>query len=139
MPFLLDTCALSELVAIERDPKAVENILRLPREELFLSAITIGELQNGTEQLAPCARKEFLRTWLDDHILKLYLNATFALDTAIALTWGTLMADLKRRGLTMQVKDSQIAATALVHDLTVVTRNESDFRHAGVRILNPWK
>ena len=139
MAYLLDTCALSELVAKNPNPVAVGNILRLPREAIFLSVITIGELQKGVDELDPCQRKDFLKVWLEDHVLGLYLDRTFDLDILTARAWGTLSASLEARGLTMQTRDSFIAATALVHDLTVVTRNEHDFAPSSVRILNPWK
>ncbi len=69
----------------------------------------------------------------------LYLHKIIVFDVEEAVAWGALVATLRRKRLPMSVIDSLIAATALVHDLTIVTRNETDFRHAGVRILNPWK
>jgi predicted nucleic acid-binding protein len=139
MAYLLDTCALSELVAKKPHRPAVEKILRLPREDIFLSTITIGEIQSEIDELQPCERKVFLQVWLEDHVLKLYSDRTIAVDIAVARVWGTLSANLIARGRTMQVKDSLIAATALVHGLTVVTRNEGDFAHSGVRVFTPWK
>ena len=139
MPYLLDTCALSELVAIKRDPRAVDNILRLPREELFVSSLTIGEIQDGIDHLPPCGRKDFLTSWLEHDVLRAYSNPPLPVDVILAREWGRLTASLRRRGLPMQIKDSLIAATALVHGLQVVTRNDSDFAHAGVRIFNAWK
>ena len=104
MAYLLDTCALSELVAKKPHRPAVENILRLPREDIFLSTITIGEIQSGIDELQPCERKVFLQVWLEDHVLKLYSDRTIAVDIAVARVWGTLSANLIARGRTMQVK-----------------------------------
>jgi predicted nucleic acid-binding protein len=139
MAFLLDTCALSELVATKPHRTAVENILKLPRPELYLCTITIAEIQSGVDEMKPQPRKDFLRHWLEAHVLTLYGPRTYSLDVAIARTWGRMNATLIRRGLTMHWKDSVIAATALEHSLIVVTRNETDFAPSGVKILNPWK
>lgn len=139
MAFLLDTCTLSEFVATKPEAKVVGRLLALPREAIHISAMTIGELEQGVSELKASKRKEFLRTWLVDHILPLYGERILAVDVIVARRWGSLAATLKARGRKMQIKDSLIAATALVHDLTVVTRNASDFAHAEVRILNPWE
>jgi toxin FitB len=139
LAFLLDTCSLSELVTESPYPSAVEQLTALPRNEIFLSVMTIGELQQGVAEMAPCRRRTFLKTWLEEHVLPLYAHCTLNIDTPIARQWGILAAQLKERGKKMQVKDSLIAATALAHGLTVVTRNESDFAHCGVRVFNPWR
>ena len=77
MPYLLDTCALSEFVAPDPDLKAVERLVHLPRNEIYLCAITIGELEQGITEMQPCDRKAFLRKWLDEHVLMLYAERTF--------------------------------------------------------------
>ena len=69
----------------------------------------------------------------------IYLHKVIVFDVEEATAWGTLVAAMRRKKFPMAILDSQIAATALTHDLTLVTRNESDFAHTGVRILNPWK
>ena len=139
MAFLLDTCALSELVAKRRDPHVVEAILALPRDEWFISIATVGEIRRGIDQMDEGTRRHFLETWFHEHVLGLYLHKIIVFDVEEATEWGTLVATLRRKRLPMSVVDSLIAATALVHGLTIVTRNESDFVHAGVRILNSWK
>ncbi len=138
--FLLDTCALSELVAPRPEPHAVDGIMALPQAEWFIAAVTVGEIRRGIDNLDDGKRRNFLENWFTEHTFAgIYLHKVIVFDSEEATAWGTLVAALKRKNLPMSVVDSQIAATALVHNLTVVTRNESDFQHSGVRILNPWK
>ncbi len=139
MSYLLDTCSLSEFVVPKPDPKAVNALTALPREEIYVSAITLGELEQGVSELRPGPRKAFLRRWLDEHVFTLYAERTIPVETTVAREWGILNARLKEQGSKLQFKDSLIAATALVHGLTVVTRNQTDFAAAGVSIFNPWK
>ena len=139
MEYLFDTYALSELVAKRPNPHAVEALLALPREAWFLSSITVGEIRRGIDQSDPGKSRSFLESWFQEHIRGIYLHKVIVFDVEEATAWGTLVATLRRKHLPTGVVDSMLAATALVHGLTVVTRNESDFAHCGVPILNPWK
>ncbi|HVT80785.1 MAG TPA: type II toxin-antitoxin system VapC family toxin [Phycisphaerae bacterium] len=139
MPYLLDTCAISELSRIKPNPAVKETLLSMPRDELHLSTISVGEIQYGIQLRPDSAEKTRLASWLSMSILAVFGDRILEFDVFDALRWGDLMADLKHRGLTMQLQDSLIAAMALENSLTLVTRNESDFAHSGVRILNPWK
>ena len=137
--FLLDTCALSELVAKRPHPQAVEAILALPRDQCFIAAVSVGEIRRGIDELDQGTRRDFLETWFQEHVRGIYLHNIIVFDADVATTWGTLVATMRRNRLPMSVPDSQIAATALFHDLIVVTRNETDFAPSGGRILNPWR
>jgi hypothetical protein len=137
--FLLDTCALSELVAKRPNPHAVEAIVALPRDQWFIAAATVGEIKRGIEGLDDGKRRSFLENWFNEHVCGIYLHKVIVFDVEEATTWGALVSTLRRRHLSMSVVDSQIAATALAHHLAVCTRNDSDFTHAGVRVFNPWK
>ena len=139
MAFLLDTCAISELGKPRPDRSVKDALLALPREELHLSTISLGEIQYGIQLRPDSTEKSRLTSWLNMSILAVFGDRIIAVDTFVALRWGDLLANLKPRGLKMLLQDSLIAATALEYGLTLVTRNESDFAHAGVRILNPWK
>ncbi|MEO6184077.1 MAG: type II toxin-antitoxin system VapC family toxin, partial [Verrucomicrobiota bacterium] len=107
-------------------------------EDLFISAISLAEIQFGISILADGKKKTPLQQWFDI-LREKHHGAILDFNEAVALRWGILNADLLRRGKKMPLEDSYIAATALVHDLTIATRNEPDFAEAGVRIVNPWK
>jgi tRNA(fMet)-specific endonuclease VapC len=137
--YLFDTCALSELVAPKRNLHAVDAILAIPANEWFLAAVSVGEIKRGIEESKQGHRREFLESWFEEHVVGLYKHKIIVFDFEEATAWGSLVATLRHKHHPMSVADSQIAATALVHGLTVLTRNESDFAPSGVRVFNPWK
>ena len=139
MNYLLDTCVISELVAKKPDPKVVQWIDSTDESTLFLSVITIGEIQKGIEKLPHSKRKTSLRQWLSEQLSARFANRIAAIDTEVMLAWEQLVARLDRQGHPMPAIDSLIAAIALHGNFTLVTRNEVDFKHAGVPLFNPWK
>lgn len=132
--FLLDTVVLSELRRQQRNPGVVQWVAAQRPSDLFLSAVTIGEVERGiTRQQS--VNPDFaaaLAAWLDA-VLTLYADRILGIDTATARRWGRLSAQLGNDGA-----DLLIAATALEHGLTVVTRNVRHFEPAGVAVLNPF-
>lgn len=139
MSYLLDTCALSELVARNPDPGVVEWIDGIDESRLHLCAITIGEIQKGIQKLAASRRKRALIEWLEGDLLLRFQDRILPIDTDVMLAWGALVADLEKRGTPMPAIDSLVAAVALHNGLTLVTRNEADFAGSGVPVLNPWQ
>ena len=139
MRFLLDTCVISELVARQPDPGVVEWIDETGEEKIYLSVITIGEIKKGIEKLSDSRRKGELREWLEDHLLVRFRDRVLPIDTDVMLAWGELTASLEKRGKKMPAIDSLIAAIALRGKLSLVTRNEDDFKHAGIPVTNPWQ
>ncbi|MGN6367541.1 MAG: type II toxin-antitoxin system VapC family toxin [Phycisphaerae bacterium] len=137
--FLLDTCALSELVSKHANPHAVEMITSIPDDEWFLAAASVGEIRRGIDESAEGARRDFLEGWFREHVVGLYLPKIIAFGVEEAKEWGTLLATLRRKRHPVSLPDSLIAATALVHGLTVVTRNVKDFAPSGVKVSNPWR
>ncbi|GLS29766.1 hypothetical protein SAMN04488498_11032 [Mesorhizobium albiziae] len=136
--FLLDTNVISELRKAG-DGKANPNVTAwLSREDaaqFYVSAITLMELELGTlriERRDP-AQGAMLRTWIDGHVLPEFSERTLPVDRAVALQCARLHVPDPRPD-----RDAYIAATALVHGMTVVTRNVADFEPVGVRLLNPW-
>ena len=135
--FLLDTNVVSELRRRERaDPKVAAWADAVHPTELFLSAITILELETGVLLLArrDAAAGSVLRGWLDRKVLPAFEGRILAVDTAVAQRCAQLHVPSPRAE-----RDALIAATALVHRLTLVTRNVADFEPLGVELLNPWK
>ena len=136
--FVLDTNVVSELRRA-KGGKADKNVMawaaRVPAGGLFLSAITILELEIGVLLVGrrDPAQGAMLRVWLDRHALPAFAGRVLAVDTAVAQRCARLHVPDPRAD-----RDALIAATALVHGMTVVTRNVADFEPTGVPILNPW-
>jgi predicted nucleic acid-binding protein len=139
MKSLLDTNVISEVVAREPDPRVLQWIDSLDPEDVYLSAITVGEVWKGIEQLPSSARKERLRAWLKDDLLVRFAGRVLTIDAEVMRTWGTLVAELERRGRSLPALDSLIAALALHHGCALATRNEADFAGTGVTVVNPWR
>jgi predicted nucleic acid-binding protein len=134
MAFLVGANVLSEPTRPRPEPRVVE-WLRLHEREIVVDPIILGEIRFGIHLLPPSARRRRLEQWFLDGVEKVQC---LTWDSATGLRWAKLLADLRSKGRAMPIKDSLIAATALVHGLTVVTRNTSDFKSAGVDVVNPF-
>jgi len=138
MIYLLDTCVISELIKVNSCSNVVNWIDSKDEERLFLSVITIGEIEKGITKLEDSKRKTRIEKWLMEKLLMRFKDRIIPLDINILLKWGQMTADLEKKGKKMSSIDSLIAATALEKDLTLVTRNVRDFENSGVEIINPW-
>ena len=137
MPFLLDTCVLSEVWKPKPDPGVLQWLGAAVEDELFLSVLTLGEIRNGISILADGRRKQRLS---QDYVA---LRRRFAprlvpVNEAVAERWGELSASARRAGRALHVVDGLLAATAMAHDMPLVTRNVKDFEATGVPLLDPW-
>lgn len=139
MRYLLDTNVVSELIAREPDPRVVRWVDDLDPHGVYLSVVTVGELQKGIENLPDSRRKTDLRGWLEGDLLVRFDRRMLVLDVGAMLAWGAMMGRLERAGRPLPAMDSIIAALALHHDCTLATRNEADFEGTGVRVANPWR
>jgi hypothetical protein len=138
--FLLDTNVVSELMKPRSNRRVAAFVDRVPEELLHLSVITIGEVRKGIDLLADAdPRRAALQTWLDRDVRLRFAGRILAFDDAVAERWGQLEALLKKRRLTLPTIDAQLAATALQHNLTFVTRNSDHVAPAGVPVFNPWQ
>ena len=138
MNYVLDTNVISELVARTPNQQVINWIDSLDPDAVYLSVITIGELRKGIEKLPPSRRKDELTTWLDQDLLRRFAGHIVDITTDVMLVWGELTGRLERDGKPIAAIDSLIAASALEGTYTLVTRNEADFQHTGVVIINPW-
>ena len=139
MKFLLDTCLVSELVKKEPNSNVVSWLDQRDEQNLFLSVLTIGELQKGISKLPASIRKEDLQVWLEHDLAERFEGRILELDMHTALTWGKLQGEAEQRGEKLPVMDSLIAATAATHGLCVVTRNTKDLERCQAKVLNPWE
>ena len=138
MTYLLDTCLISELVAKQPNQKVLDWVDAQMPETLYLSVITIGEIAKGICKLTPSKRKESLTTWLNETLPNRFEHRILTLDVSTMVLWGNLICQLEQNGRPLPAMDSLIAAIALQHSLSLVTRNEKDFAGTGVIIVNPW-
>ncbi len=139
MNYLLDTCIISELIKNEPNIKVIDWIDSIEEMKLFLSVITIGEIEKGISKLSNSKRKTIISEWLHEDLLIRFNNRIINLDFDILFQWGQMSAALEIKGLTMPSIDSLIAATAKQNNFCLVTRNIKDFENCGIKLLNPWK
>jgi hypothetical protein len=132
--YLVDANVLSEPTKPDPDPRVVEWLRRNERE-IAVDPIILGEVRFGILLLRKGKKRVRLERWFDSGVQRLRC-LTWEAETG--MEWARLLARLRASGRAMPIKDSLIAATALVHDLTVVTRNPADFERAGVRIRDPF-
>ena len=138
MSYLIDTNVISELVRPKPDAAVLDWFSRTPDEALFLSALTLGEIRKGVEKLTSpeeAPRREKLRLWLEHDLRDWFGPRILPIGPDVADHWGRLLA---QAGRPVPAIDSLLAATALHHDLRLVTRNTRDFDYTGLEVINPW-
>lgn len=136
MSYLVDTNVLSELRRKQPDAGVVAWMQQRPRQSLYLSVLTLGEIRKGIEQLHDSGRRQSLIDWLEVELPHYFVGRLLSLDALTADRWGHLMAGA---GRPLPAIDGLLAATALQHQLTLVTRNTRDFEGLGVPLINPWE
>jgi len=137
--YLLDTNVLSETIKRLPQQKVLDWLRSLDERLLHLSVLTIGEIRKGATSLPNSARRIQLETWLDNDITLRFHDRILPVDQAIADRWGRISATAKKAGTPMPPIDSLLAATALHHNLTFVTRDTSRLSVTGVPLFNPWE
>jgi predicted nucleic acid-binding protein len=139
MNYLLDTCVLSEFTRREPNASLVTWLDLMDESLLFISVITLGEIQRGVMRLEESHRKQALMTWMNTAVKERFQDRILPITTQTMLTWGTITARLEKNGQPMPVMDLFIAAAAIEHNLILVTRNVADFTKCGTQIINPWE
>lgn len=137
--YLLDTNCISEAVRLRPDPRVMSWLETVDEGLLYLSVLTLGEIRKGVAALPQGRRRTSLETWLSVELQARFSNRILAIDAAVADRWGSLAAAAKSKGKGLSIIDGLLAATAIQHNLTIVSRNSADFAHAQVSLLDPWK
>jgi hypothetical protein len=135
MSYLLDTNILSETVRRTPNKAVIEWLDHIPGEALFVSVLTLGEIRKGGEALTETKRREKLRLWLEHELPAWFQGRVLPIDLAVAERWGRLLAEVRRPVPSI---DSLLAATALHHELRLVTRNADDFHYPNLEVVNPF-
>ncbi len=134
--WLVDTNVISELRRRDPDANVRAWFAQRPATELYLSVLTLGEIRKGVEALTDSGRRTVLSEWLERELPVFFAARLLPIDGAVAHQWGQLLAEA---GRSLPAIDSLLAATALHHNLVLVTRNLKDFAGLPVQVLNPWE
>jgi predicted nucleic acid-binding protein len=137
--YLLDTNCISELVRSKPEARVVDWMRAAEESLLYLSVLTLGEIRKGAAILPQSKRRTYLESWLERDLQVRFSGRILAIDKAVADRWGLLAAEAQGRGRPLSAIDGLLAATAIHHNLTIVSRNTSDFAGTQVPILNPWE
>jgi predicted nucleic acid-binding protein len=138
MSYLLDTNVVSESEQSRPNPAVMDWLGARDESNVYLSALTIGEIRRGIEMLVSGKKKTHLRNWLDG-IRTTFNGRILSISESTFEVWGRMFARFEKQGLKRPIFDSLLEATALEHDLILVTRNVKNFRDSSVTILNPWE
>lgn len=136
MSYLIDTNILSELRRQRPDARVVAWMLSRPRQSLYLSVLSLGEIRKGIEGVTNATFRQTLTDWLEVELPNYFVGRLLGIDAQVANCWGRVQASA---GRTLPAIDGLLAATALQHDLTLVTRNTRDFAGLNLRLINPWE
>jgi predicted nucleic acid-binding protein len=136
---LLDTCVLSELVKPRPDAGVLAWLEEADEARLYLSVVTLGELEKGIARLPASARRSRIERWVRRELIARFEGRLIDVDRAVAERWGAISGASEARGAPLPVIDALIAASALTQGLEVVTRNTADLERCGARCVNPWR
>ena len=138
MKYLIDTCVVGEVIKPKPNIKVISWLRKQKESQLYISVLTLGEISKGIEKIKDRKRKKELHLWLADDLRERFSGRILPINEQVALTWGQIQGKAELRGKSMPAIDGLIAATALVFDMVVVTRNISDMEESGVVLLDPW-
>ena len=136
--WLLDTNVLSELRRLKPHPKVVAFIAAQSLDLLYISTVTLAEIRFGIERVTDANRRAELSDWLANQVRPMFEQRILPVSEDVMFKWRLLVEDGRKSGYTFSQPDLIIAATALHHGLTVVSRDTSDYEKARVPFLNPW-
>jgi len=136
--WLLDTNVLSELRKPKPEPKVVTFVAAQPLDQLYVSIVTFAEIRFGIELVSNARKRSELNDWLSHKLRPMFEDRVLAVSEDVMFRWRLLVEEGRRAGHTYSQPDLIIGATALCHDLTVVTRDTDEFDRANIPVLNPW-
>lgn len=139
MAWLLDTNILSELRRPRPEPRVVEFVTASPLDQLYVSVVTVAEIRFGIELIGEMGRRAALNDWLTHRVRPMFEGRVLPLGEEVMLKWRLLIEEGRKSGHTFSQPDVMIAATALHHGFTVVTRDRSEYDLAQVPVVNPWE
>jgi toxin FitB len=137
--YLLDTNVISEWTRPRPDPRVVAWLESTDEASLYLSVLAFAEVRLGIERLAIGPQRERLAVWLDRELGERFAGRIVAIDREIAEMWAVLVARGRARGAPPPILDAFLAAIALVHGMTLVTRNLRDVQPLGIAVFSPWQ
>ena len=138
MSYLVDTCVLSETIRPKPNPNVIRWLETTDERGLFLSSISLGELEKGIWKVQDDTRRRRLFNWLEGKVVPAFAGRTLGVSTPVARKWGQLLGDAENVGQPLPAIDAMIASTALIAGLTVASGNARGFMRCGVRVLDPW-
>jgi toxin FitB len=136
--FLLDTNVISEFRKLDPNPGVYTWLDQTDERQMAISVISLGEIQNGIARLASGKRKAALQDWLASDLIQRFNGRILPVTLEDMLLWGVMTGEALTSGEALPTTDAVLAAVARNRGLTIVTRNERDFRRMGVGLLNPW-
>ena len=136
--YLLDTCLVSELIRAKPNKNVMNWIESLEEEMFYLSVLTLGEIQKGISKLSDRKRRSIFFEWLENDLIARFEGRILPITVDVAVKWGEISVEAEKRGFKLPVVDTLIAATAIVSNFMVVTRNIDDLQKAGAKVINPW-
>lgn len=138
MAWLLDTNVLSELRRPRPERKVVEFVAARPLDQLFISVVTLAEIRFGIQATVDAERRKALDAWLDQTVRPMFGPRVLPVTEDVLFQWRLILENGRKSGHTFSEPDSIIAATAMCHGLTVVTRDRADFDRAKAPVIDPW-
>ena len=136
--WLIDTNVISELRKPRPEKRVVSFVSEQSLDTLFISTVTFAEIRFGIEKLNDPARRAQIAAWLENEMRHLFEDRVLPLSEDVLLEWRLIIEEGRKKGYTFSHPDVLIAATAVHHGLTVVSRNTREFAAAGARVFNPW-
>ncbi len=138
MKYLLDTCVISELIKPQPNKQVSEWVASSDETRMLITVFTLGEIRKGINKLVKGKRQDQLNDWFQE-IIQWSEDRILIFNEECANNWGALLAQSEAKGRLLPIVDSMIAAIAITHQCSIVTRNVDDFSGLGISVINPWE